>query len=347
MMATIQETSRPAGVSQPSRPKYSVVIPVYNEAGNLLPLFQELQTVLAQLQQPYEVIFVDDGSRDGSFAELEKLHEQDPHIAVIQFRRNFGQTAAFAAGFDRARGDIIITMDADGQNDPADIPKLLEVMVSGDYDLVTGWRTNRKESWMRRLLSSTANRLISRSSQIMVHDRGCSLKVFDRDLVRHLRLYGQLHRFMPEIAGSVGARVAEVPVSDRSRRHGTSKYGAISRTPRVLLDMITVIYLLTYFSSPMRLFGSLAILTGGTGVVIGGGLAVAKIYNGIIGGWEAFHAYQIGNRPLLLLAILLIVVAVQFLMMGLLGEMVMRTYYEAQNKPPYFVRQELEPRSFD
>lgn len=341
-MTTIQEETLAENAERPTRVAYSVVIPVFNEAGNLAPLYQELQSVLDELAQPYEIIFVDDGSQDGSFDELCRLHAQDGRVRVIQFRRNFGQTAAFAAGFDHARGGTIITLDADGQNDPADIPRLLDTKVSGDFDLVIGWRTNRQESFVRRLLSKTANLLISRSSQIVVHDRGCSLKVFDRDLAQHMRLYGQQHRFLPEIAGAVGANVAEVPVNDRSRRHGTSKYGAISRTPRVLLDMITVVYLLTFFSSPMRLFGSLAFIAGGIGGLIAGGLAAAKIYNGLVGGWAAFHAYQIGNRPLLLLAILLIVVGVQFLMMGLLGEMVMRTYYEAQNKPPYTIRRVLD-----
>lgn len=323
----------------------SVVIPVYNEKDNLKPLHQELTDVLVSLQVTYEIIFVDDGSTDGSFGALSALHEADEHVRVIQFRRNFGQTSAFSAGFEYARGSLIITMDADGQNDPMDIPRLLETMRQGQYDLVTGWRKNRKESAMRRLLSGTANRVISRSTKIVVHDRGCSLKVFDRDLAKHMRLYGQLHRFMPEIASSVGAKVGEVPVNDRSRMHGTSKYGAITRTPRVILDMITVFYLLTYFSSPMRFFGYLALATGALGVLIGGSLGLAKIYNGIVGGWAAFHAYQIGNRPLLMLAGLMIMIAVQFLMMGLLGEMIMRTYYEAQNKTPYAVRQVLEDPS--
>lgn len=325
----------------------SVVIPVYNEEGNLVPLHNELSEILQTLEMSYEILYVDDGSGDDSFAQLKELHQQDLHVRVIQFRRNFGQTAAFAAGFDHARGKLIVTMDADGQNDPADIPRLLDKMREGNYDVVTGWRTNRKEGVMRRLLSGTANRLISRSTQVVIHDRGCSLKVFHSDLAKSMRLYGQLHRFLPEIASSVGATVAEVPVNDRSRMHGKSKYGALTRTPRVILDMFTVFYLLSFFSSPMRFFGSIAIFTGLIGVLIGGVLALAKIYNGIIGGWAAFHAYQIGNRPLLLLAVLLIVLAVQFLMMGLLGEMIMRTYYEAQDKSPYNIRQVLDSPPID
>ncbi|MFN2196640.1 MAG: glycosyltransferase family 2 protein [Anaerolineales bacterium] len=320
----------------------SVVIPVYNEKDNLEPLHRELTEVLTSLTVTYEIVFVDDGSTDGSFDVLAALQKADDRVRVIQFRRNFGQTSAFSAGFEYAHGNLIFTMDADGQNDPADIPRLLETKQQGEYDLVTGWRKNRKESAVRKLLSGTANRLISRSTNIVVHDRGCSLKVFDAELAKNMRLYGQLHRFMPEIASSIGAKVGEIPVNDRSRMHGTSKYGAITRTPRVILDMITVFYLLTYFSSPMRFFGYLALITGGLGVLIGGGLGLAKIYNGIVGGWAGFHAYQIGNRPLLLLAGLMIMVAVQFLMMGLLGEMIMRTYYEAQNKTPYAVRRVLE-----
>jgi glycosyltransferase involved in cell wall biosynthesis len=319
----------------------SIVVPVYNERENLEPLTAEIYTALEGLGRSYEVIFVDDGSQDGSFDILAALHEQDPRLRVIQFRRNFGQTAAFAAGFDHARGGLVITLDADGQNDPADIPRLLNVIENGEYDVVTGWRVNRREPLLRRFLSWTANLLISRGSQVTVHDRGCSLKVFRNDLAKSLRLYGQMHRFLPEIASSVGARVAEVPVNDRKRKFGRSKYGAISRTPRVLLDMITVIFLLGFFSSPMRFFGSAGLVSLLLGFLVSGGLAAAKVYAGIMGGWAAFHAYEIGNRPLLLMAVLMILLGMQFLMMGLLGEMMMRTYYESQNKPPYTIRKSL------
>lgn len=321
---------------------YSLVIPVFNEEENLAPLHAELSTVLDRLGKPYEVLYVDDGSTDRSLSALQELHSRHPEIRVIQFRRNYGQTAAFSAGFDYARGELIITLDADGQNDPADIPRLLEVLQSGDHDIVVGWRVNRRESAARRLLSSAANRLISRSTHITVHDRGCSLKVFRSEVAKNMRLYGQMHRFLPELASVVGASVAEVPVNDRSRKFGKSKYGALTRTPRVLLDMITVFYLLSFFTSPMRFFGSVGLATGGLGFFTGGAMALAKIVAGLTGGWEAFHAYQIGNRPLLLLAGLLVLVGVQFLMMGLLGEMVMRTYYEAQGKPIYFVRKVIE-----
>jgi glycosyltransferase involved in cell wall biosynthesis len=324
------------------QPSLSIVIPVYNEEKNIFPLYSELTLALRSMALSYEILFIDDGSSDNSFEELSKIHAEDNLVKVIQFRRNFGQTAAFAAGFDAAVGDLILTIDADGQNDPNDIPKLLETMREGNYDFVTGWRVNRRESLIRKFLTKSANKIINRSSQIDIHDRGCSLKLMKRDVVKNIRLYGQLHRFLPELASTIGVKIGEVPVNDRSRLSGKSKYGSVSRTPRVILDLITVFYLLTFFTSPMRLFGSMAIVCGLSGFVIAGMLAIEKIYHGIIGGWQGFHAYQIGNRPLLLLAVLLIVVGVQLLMMGLLGEMIMRIYYESRDKPVYYVRQVLE-----
>src|SRR4030042_5945983 len=320
----------------------SLIIPVFNEEANLAPLHTELTEELIKLDLSYEIIFVDDGSTDNSFQILSAIHADDKSVKIIQFRRNFGQTAAFAAGFDNAKGELILTLDADGQNDPNDIPKMLMTMNEGDYDLVIGWRVNRKETLVRRILSKTANFIISRSTHLVVHDRGCSLKVFKREIVENLRLYGQLHRFLPELASAIGVKYLEVPVNDRSRKSGKSKYGSITRTPRVVLDLITVSYLLTFFTSPMRLFGSLALVCSLSGLVIAGSLALSKIYHGIIGGWEGFRGYEIGNRPLLLLAILLIVIGVQLLMMGLLGEMIMRIYYESRDKPIYTIRQVLE-----
>ena len=320
----------------------TLVIPVYNEVGNLFPLHREITDVLGASITSYEIIYVDDGSTDDSLNVLSKIQQSDPYVKVIQFRRNFGQTSAFAAGIDRASGDFIVTLDADGQNNPADIPKLLSVMLTDNYDFVTGWRVNRKESPVRKLLSYFANLIISRSSKITVHDRGCSLKCFRSDLAKSLHLYGQLHRFLPELASAVGARVAEVPVMDRKRISGKSKYGAITRTPRVLLDLVTVIFLLTFFTSPMRLFGSFALISGVVGFFIGAWLALSKIVAGISGGWDAFHNYIIGDRPLLLLAVLLIVVSVQFLMMGLLGEMLIRIYYAASGKTAYHIRKIIE-----
>lgn len=316
----------------------SVVIPVYNEEQSLPGLYEELTVVLSGWAEHYELIFVDDGSRDGSYEVLRELHATDKRVKVVRFRRNFGQTAAFAAGFDFAHGEVIVTLDADGQNDPADIPRLIAKLREEDYDIVVGWRVERREGFIRRLLSKSANLIISRITDTYIHDRGCSLKVFRAELAKNIRLYGQLHRFMPEISSMVGARVLEVPVNDRQRRFGTSKYGALSRTPRVILDLITVFFLLGFFSSPMRFFGTVAFTSGLLGVVIDGTLALIKIVRGLTGGWGAFHAYAIGDRPLFFLGFLLILLSVQFLMMGLLGEMIMRTYYEVQNKPTYFVR---------
>ena len=322
--------------------RYSIVIPVLNEAGNIINLYNEIVSVFPSHEPPIEIIFIDDGSTDGSLEILLSLHKQDQRVKIIQFRRNFGQTSAFAAGFEFATGEVIITLDADGQNNPADIPRLLTKMEEGDYDLVVGRRTNRKEPFSRRLLSHAANKIISKGTGILVHDRGCSLKCIRHDLARSMQLYGQLHRFIPELASVIGARVAEVDVVDRRRTIGKSKYGAISRTPRVILDLVTVIYLLLFFASPMRLFGSIALLCGSIGFSIAAILATTKIVAGIVGGWEAFHAYVIGDRPMLLLAVLLIVVGVQFLMMGLLGEMLVRVYYAAGHKHAYHIRKIID-----
>jgi glycosyltransferase involved in cell wall biosynthesis len=321
----------------------SVVLPVYNEAGSLPSLIPELTAVLGQLDRSYEIVAVDDGSSDDGVAVLRRLQEQEPHLRIVQFRRNFGQTAAFAAGFDYARGAIIITLDADGQNDPADIPRLLEVMEEGDYDLVSGWRQNRREPFLtRKLPSMIANWLIANASDVRLHDRGCSLKALRRDLVKQMHLYGELHRFIPEIASQIGARVAEVPVNDRPRKVGQSKYGALSRTPRVILDLLTVSFLLSFSNRPMQLFGTVGLLSSGIGGLILMYLAGTKIVNGLLYGEEAYRAFRVGSNPWTMLAVLLVVVGIQFLMMGLLGEILTRTYHETQDKPIYVVRKVLE-----
>ncbi|MEE9617766.1 MAG: glycosyltransferase family 2 protein [Anaerolineae bacterium] len=321
----------------------SVVLPVYNEAGSLPDLIPELTAVLDQLGRSYEIVAVDDGSSDDSVAVLQRLQEQEPYLRIVQFRRNFGQTAAFAAGFDYARGAIIITIDADGQNDPADIPRLLEVMEEGDYDLVGGWRQNRREPFLtRKLPSMIANWLIANASDVRLHDRGCSLKALRRDLVKQMHLYGELHRFIPEIASQIGARVAEVVVNDRPRKVGQSKYGALSRTPRVILDLLTVSFLLSFSNRPMQLFGTVGLLSSGIGGLILMYLAGTKIVNGLLYGEEAYRAFRVGSNPWTMLAVLLVVVGIQFLMMGLLGEILTRTYHETQDKPIYVVRKVLE-----
>ncbi len=306
----------------------TIVIPVYNEAESMRPLHAQLKQALDATGRSYEIITVDDGSRDDSFAILKELHQQDPQVKVVRFRRNFGQTAAFAAGFDYARGDVVITMDADLQNDPADIPLLLAEMEKG-YDVVSGWRQNRKEPFFsRRLPSMVANRLISHVTGVHLHDYGCSLKAYRLEVVKGVQLYGELHRFIPALASWMGVSVAEIPVQDHPRRFGRSKYG-ISRTIRVLLDLITVRFLLSYSTRPIQIFGGAGFLSFLAGVVLGLYLTFVKLV----------QHQDIGGRPLLLLAVLLVLLGVQFIGMGLLGELVVRTYYEAQGKPIYAVRE--------
>jgi glycosyltransferase involved in cell wall biosynthesis len=320
----------------------SIVVPVYNEEENLRPLFDEMRAALDGRGLDYEVIFVDDGSDDGTFAVLRQLCQEDGRTVAIRFRRNFGQTAAFAAGFDHACGRVIVTIDADRQNDPGDIPALLEELARG-YDVVNGWREQRQDGLLlRRLPSYLANRLIARVSGVKLRDRGCSLRAFRAEVLREIRLYGEMHRFIPEMVSAAGFAMSEVPVSHRPRMAGSSKYG-LSRTFRVLLDLVTVFFLRRYGDRPMHLFGGAGFIAGGLGFLIGLYLAGTKILAGVTGGWPGFHSVQIGDRPLLLLAILLIILGSQFLVMGLLAELVVRTYYESQNKPVYHIAAILAP----
>ena len=316
----------------------SIVVPCYNEEENVRPLTAEITAALAGKNLDYEVIFVDDGSSDGSLAEIRRLNEEDGRITAVSFRRNHGQTAAFAAGFTHARGDVIITMDSDRQNDPADIPALMAKLNEG-YDVVNGWRENRQDAFlMRKLPSMIANRMIARSTGVKLRDRGCSIRAFRKYVVQDLHLYGEMHRFIPEMVNFAGFNMAEVPVNHRARVAGESKYG-ISRTFRVIVDLMTVLFLRRYSDRPMHLFGSLALGSGSLGVLTGLYLAGAKIRAGITEGMVGFRAYQIGERPLLQLAILLVIIGVQFLVMGLIAEMNVRTYYETQNKPTYYVQE--------
>lgn len=315
----------------------TVILPVYEEEGNLGPLHRELSEALAPLGRSYEIVAVDDGSQDGSLAELQRLAASDPHLRVIEFRRNFGQSACFAAGFDHARGKVVFTMDADGQNDPADIPALLAELERGDFDLVGGWRQNRKEPFLtRRLPSMIANAMIGRASRIPLHDRGCSLRAYRRDLVQQIQLYGEMHRFLPELASQVGARMSEVPVNDRARRFGRSKYN-LSRVPRVLLDLFTVVFLGSYRTRPIQFFGLFGLASGGLGLLVGLYTVVVKIVLSLWQGAGAFRAY-----PGLMFSALLLAFAAQFLLMGLLGELVIRTYHGAQGKKIYAVRRIIE-----
>ncbi len=315
-------------------PQLSIVLPIYNEVESLPHLLDELAPALEATGRTFEIICVDDGSRDGSFEVLKQLREQDSRVRITQFRRNFGQTAAFAAGFDRAKGDVIITMDADLQNDPADIPKLLAKIDEG-YDVVSGWRVERwKEGFSsfltRKLPSLTANWLISTSTGVHLHDYGCALKAYRQDVVKNINLYGDLHRFIPAIASYFGVTVAEVPVKYRSRQFGQSKYG-LGRITRVILDLLTVRFLLSYSTRPIQIFGTLGLLSLALGIITGIYLTYLKLV----------YFVALAERPLLLLAILLVMIGVQFITMGLLGELVVRTYHESQNKPIYNVREEL------
>ena len=313
-------------------PELSIVIPLYNEAENVEPLYAELTAALAEVGRTYEVIVVDDGSLDESFMRLQEVHRRDARWQIIRFRRNFGQSAGFAAGFDAARGSVVVTLDADLQNDPRDIGKLLDKLDQG-YDIVSGWRTQRQEPFLsRRLPSTVANRMISGATHVVLHDYGCSLKAYRSEVVKNVRLYGELHRFIPALASWMGVRVAEVPVADRERRFGSSKYG-ISRTFRVLLDLITVRFFLGYSTRPLHLFGGVGLLAFALGTLIGLYLTFDKLVLG----------QDIGTRPLLLLAVLLVILGVQMISMGVLAEMITRTYYESQNKPIYVVRERLGP----
>ena len=316
-----------------SNPKLSIVLPIYNEVESLPHLLDELVPALERTGRSFEIICVDDGSQDNSFTELKKLRTQDERVRIVRFRRNFGQTAAFAAGFDRAKGEIVITMDADLQNDPADIPLLLAKLDEG-YDVVSGWRVDRwKEGATvlvtRKLPSATANWLISAGTGVHLHDYGCTLKAYRSEVVKSIKLYGDLHRFIPAIASFYGVTVAEVPVNYRSRRFGRSKYG-LGRIMRVLLDLLTVRFLLSYSTRPIQIFGLMGFLCFALGVGVGIYLTFMKLV----------YEIDLAERPLLLLAILLVMIGVQFITMGLLGEMVVRTYHESQNKPIYSVREE-------
>jgi glycosyltransferase involved in cell wall biosynthesis len=308
----------------------SIVIPLYNEIENITALYNAIMPIVSSLGKNTEVIFVDDGSTDGTFEQLKIIQASEPSVWVIRFRRNFGQAAAFSAGFDLARGRVIVTMDGDLQNDPADIPVLIEKIDQG-YDIVSGWRVKRKDNYItRRLPSMIANSLISRVTGVKLHDYGCSLKAYRKEVVKNIRLYGELHRFIPAIASWMGIQVAEVPVNHFPRLHGRSKYG-LGRTMRVMLDLITVKFLLDYATRPLQLFGLAGMFSFMIGLVISGYLTILRLFFGV----------GLSNRPILLLGVLLIILGVQLVLMGLLGELIVRTYHESQDKPIYAVREIL------
>ena len=308
----------------------SIIIPLFNEIENIKTLHEKLCTALDGMDRQTEIILVDDGSTDGTFDELQRIQSIDQRVWVIRLRRNFGQAAAFSAGFDFARGGVIVTMDGDLQNDPADIPVLLEKIDQG-FDIVSGWRVNRHDRFLtRRLPSMAANALISWVTGVRLHDYGCSLKAYRSEVVKNIRLYGELHRFIPAIASWMGIQVAEIPVNHFPRKHGRSKYG-LSRTLRVMLDLITVKFMLDYATRPLQIFGLAGLLSLTIGLVISGYLTILRL----------FYGEGLSNRPILLLGVLLIVLGVQLIVMGLLGELIVRTYHESQDKPIYAIREIL------
>ena len=314
-------------------PQISVVVPMRNESLNVAELYRELTQVLSAYGRPYEILVIDDGSTDDTFPQLASLQSRDARLRVIRFRRNFGQTAAFAAGFALARGRFIVTSDGDLQNDPRDIPAMVDLADrAGGPDIVAGWRKDRKDPFVnRRLPSMIANAVISFSTGVKLHDYGCSLKVFRAEVVKPMKLYGEMHRFLPAIASEMGVTIEETVVNHRARRHGSSNYG-ISRTIRVILDLLTVKFLISYSTRPLHIFGLLGLLMGSLGLLVSAWLAYVKFI-----GHEG-----IGTRPLLLFAILLIFTGVQLVTLGLLAEMQARTYHESQDKPIYVIRDVLE-----
>ncbi len=311
-------------------PEVSVFLPVFNEEPNLLPLHAKLKTALKALGRSAEIVYVDDGSTDGSLRVLREIARVDPRVRVVALRRNYGQTAAMAAGIDAARGKVLIPMDADMQNDPADITRLLDKLDEG-YDVVSGWRKNRKDKMVtRKIPSMVANRLISWIGGVPLHDYGCSLKAYRRESLEDVRLYGEMHRFIPIYASWAGARVAEIPVEHHARTMGKSKYG-LSRTLKVVFDLMTIKFMASYHTKPIYVFGSFGMLAFAISMLAGLYAVFLKI----------FHKADFVQTPLPILAIVMFAVGVQFLLMGLLAEMLVRTYHESQAKPIYAVKERL------
>jgi len=317
-------------MSAPLRPELSIVVPLYNEEESLPLLVEQLLASLRPLGRPFELVLVDDGSSDGTASVLRVMAAQTPELVAMVLRRNYGQTPAMSAGFDASRGDLIVTLDGDLQNDPADIPMLLEQLEQG-YDLVSGWRYQRQDDGLSRLLPSRlANRLIAKVTGVRLHDYGCSLKAYRRELVEDISLYGELHRFLPALAFIEGARITEVKVNHKARQFGQSKYG-IDRTFRVLMDLLTVWFMKRFLTRPMHVFGFGGLASIALGLVLALYLLAEKLLANA----------DIGNRPLLLVAVLAIVAGVQLFCFGLLAELQMRTYHESQGRPIYRVRETL------
>ncbi len=316
-----------------ARPSISIVVPLYNEAENLAELHRQLRAALESMNRSFELILVDDGSTDGTRDALLALEARDPRVQAVLLRRNFGQTAAFSAGFDRSHGEVVVTSDGDLQNDPADIPALVSKLETEDLDMVCGWRRSRKDPLSKRIPSFFANRLISWATGVRLHDYGCSLKAMRGEIARGLRLYGEMHRFIPAVASWTGVSIGEIAVNHRPRTAGHSKYG-LGRTTRVLLDLFTVKFLASYGTRPAHLFGLLGLGFGTTGALLLGYLAALKI----------FRDEAIGGRPLLLLGALLFLTGVILVSFGLIGELLVRTWHESQGKTIYVVRKRRPAR---
>jgi len=305
----------------------SIIIPVYNEEGNVELLYKEIVEVLSGYNRSYELILIDDGSTDRSFEILNRIQLSDEHVLLVQFRKNFGQTAALAAGFEHSQGEVVVTMDADLQNDPADIPMMVDKLEEG-FDMVCGWRSPRMDNYFLRIFPSrVANYVIGLLTNQKLHDYGCTLKAMRNDLAKNLELYGEMHRLIPALASFHGSDICEVKINHRPRKSGTSKYG-ITRTFGVILDIVTLKFFMNYSSRPIQFFGGLGLISGFLG--------------SSILGWYGFRYFVFGmslnDRPMLLLAVLLVVAGLQFITFGLLAELQIRTYHESQNKPIYKIR---------
>lgn len=319
----------------------SVVVAIYNEEESIPPLCERLHGVLSALGRSYEILLVDDGSRDRSWECLKEQAQQYPYLRLVRFRRNFGQTAAMSAGFAESRGEIVVTMDADLQNDPEDIPMLLDRMAEG-FDVVSGWRKDRKDTFINRLLPSMiANALISKITGVHLHDYGCSLKAYRREIVKNLRLYGEMHRFIPALASWVGGQLDEVVVRHHARQFGVSKYG-ISRTFRVVLDLMTVKFLLRYSTHPIQIFGKIGLIFGLPGILLIATFLLSHI--GFNLGIESLGwLVEVSKRPAWVITpLMLVLFATQFISMGVLAEIQIRTYHESQDKPIYVIKEIVE-----
>ncbi len=301
-------------------PHISVIIPIFNEEKNIGPLYEELVKVIKKINENYEIIFVEDGSADNSFSELEKIHKKDNKVKIIKFRKNFGQTSAMDAGIKLAKGEILITIDADLQNDPEDIPKMVNKLEEG-YDLVNGWRKNRKDNFSKRIISNLANSFRKIITGEKIHDAGCTLKVFKKECFDGLDLYSEMHRFIPALLMWRGFKVTEIEVNHRPRKFGKSKYG-IKRVIKGLLDLVTIKFWMQYSARPMHLFGGFGIMSTVVGTLIGFYLVYLRIFENV----------PISNRPLLLLAVLLVILGILFFLFGILADILFRIYYKGDVK---------------